>query len=324
MRTENCIYYTKCAYSQCMPHTHLHNLWTNTCGLVGVARTFGLVGHACATNKSVKSVRRQAKRTHYVERVWECEHVFEPHRTQRYGCFSRRPCTLFASLGAAALSCTHRSRRRLHSVEAAFTLCLLLRFHARLLALSSSLPSQLLPFWCRDNETASAIAVLRTIKLLCIPEPDKLHSWAWQIAFLSVTPHPSNREHVCLAVFQLYVFAVYASLVHLNNLWTNTCGLVSRCGTCFWDCQSMHVQRSVKSVRRAKCTYYVERVSRIWVRFRSAQNAGYCSFSRWPRTLFAMLGAAGLSRTHRSRCRLHGVVVAFMLSVFSSVFVPGS
>ena len=34
-----------------MPHTHLHNLRTNTCGLVGVARAFGLVGHACATNK---------------------------------------------------------------------------------------------------------------------------------------------------------------------------------------------------------------------------------------------------------------------------------
>ena len=177
-----------------MPHTHLHNLWTNTCGLVGVARTFGLVSHACATNKSVKSVRRQAKRTHYVERVWECEHVFEPHRTQRYGRLSRRPCTLFASLGAAALSCTHRSRRGLHSVEAAFTLCLLLRFHPRLLALSSSLPSQLLPFWRRDNETASAITALGTIKLLCIPERDKLRFWAWQIAFLSVTNCVSERD----------------------------------------------------------------------------------------------------------------------------------
>ena len=32
-----------------------------------MARAFGLVGHACATNESVKSVRRQAKCMHYVE-----------------------------------------------------------------------------------------------------------------------------------------------------------------------------------------------------------------------------------------------------------------
>ena len=90
--------------------------------------------------RSVKSVRRKAKCTHYVERVRECERVFKLHRTQRYGCLSRQPRALFASLGAAALSCTHHSRRGLHGVEAAFTLCLL-RFRARLLALSSSLPS---------------------------------------------------------------------------------------------------------------------------------------------------------------------------------------
>ena len=39
---------------------------------------------------------------------------------------------------------------------------------------------------------------------------------------------------------------------------------------------------------------------------------------------FASLGAAAHSRTHRSRRGLHGVVAAFMLSVFSSVFAPGS
>ena len=217
-----------------MPCTHLRDLWTNTCGLVGVARAFGLVGHACATNESVKSVRRQAKCMHYVERVWECERVFKPHRTQRYGRLSRRPCTLFASLGTTALSCTHRSRHGLHGVEAAFMLCLLLRFRTRLLALSSSLPSQLLPFWRRDNETTSAIAVLRMIKLLaflsvtnCILERDKLHSWAWHhipptenmhwkisslVLRCSAIILGVRIRSVCLAVFQLYVFAVYASL----------------------------------------------------------------------------------------------------------------
>ena len=59
---------------------------------------------------------------------------------------------------------------------------------------------------------------------------------------------------------------------HLNDLWTNMCRLVSRHGACFWDCRFVHVQRSVKSVRRAKRTYYVERVSRMWVRFHTTQN----------------------------------------------------
>ena len=65
---------------------------------------------------------------------------------------------------------------------------------------------------------------------------------------------------------------VYASPVHLNDLWTNMCALVSRHGTCFWDCRAMHVQWSVKSVRRAKRTYYVEKVLRMWARFHIAQN----------------------------------------------------
>ena len=105
------------------------------CGLVGVACAFGSVMHV---QQTVKSVRRKAKCMHYVERVQECERVFELHRMQRYGRLSRWLRALFASLGAAALSPTHRSRCRLHGVEAAFTLCLL-RFRARLLALSSSL-----------------------------------------------------------------------------------------------------------------------------------------------------------------------------------------
>ena len=37
------------------------------------------------------------------------ERGFELHRTQGYGCFSRRPRALFASLGGGALSCTHCS-----------------------------------------------------------------------------------------------------------------------------------------------------------------------------------------------------------------------
>ena len=50
--------------------------------------------------------------------------------------------------------------------------------------------------------------------------------------------------------------------------------MLSLRATCFWECGSMHVQQSVKNVRRrAKRTYYVERVSTMWARFRTAQNA---------------------------------------------------
>ena len=132
-----------------------------TCGLVGV--TCFWAGRSIHVQRSVKSVRRKAKRTHYIERVWECERVFKPHRTRRYGCFSRRPYALFASLGVAALSCTHRSRCGLQGFGAAFTLSS--SFSRQALAHSSSLPSQLLPFWRRDNETASATTALRTINL---------------------------------------------------------------------------------------------------------------------------------------------------------------
>ena len=134
------VFHTKCMYSQCMPRAHLNDLWTNMCRLVS---RHGACFWDCRfvhVQRSVKSVRR-AKRTYYVERVRECERIFEPHRTRGYGCFSRRPRVLFASLGAGALSCTRHSWRRLHSVMAAFTLCLLFRLRGRLLALSSLLPS---------------------------------------------------------------------------------------------------------------------------------------------------------------------------------------
>ena len=146
--------------SRASPWPLNQQVWISRCG------TCFLAGRSCICNKrSVKSVRRKAKHTNYIERVRECERVFEPHRTWRHGRLSRRPRALFASLGAADLSCTHRSQRGLHGIEAEFTLCLLFRFRARLLALPSSLPLQLWPFWHCDNETASAATVLRTLNL---------------------------------------------------------------------------------------------------------------------------------------------------------------
>ena len=132
-----------------------------------------------------------------------------------------------------------------------------------------------------------------------------------------------NEQYTCTYI------VVYASHAHFKDLWTNTCGLVSRRGTCFWDCRSTHVQQSVKSVRMTKRTYTI--YGTTLKEFRGCERSfaphrmrGNGSFSRQPGTLFITLGAAALSRTHRSRHGLHGVVVAFTLSVFSSVFVPGS
>ena len=126
----------RCTYSQCMPCAHLRDLWTNTCGLVGVARAFGLVSHACATKcekceKEGKVYTLRWKSLRMWARFWTAQNA-------KIWSLSRRPHALFALLGAAALSHTHHSWCGLHGIEAAFTLRLL-HFRTRLLAHSSSL-----------------------------------------------------------------------------------------------------------------------------------------------------------------------------------------
>ena len=61
------------------------------------------------------------------------------------------------------------------------------------------------------------------------------------------------------------------------------------------------------------------RVLRKWGRWRRNGH-----FSRQPYAFFASLATAPLSCTHESRCRLHGVVAAFWLPVFASIFAPVS
>ena len=138
---------------------HLHDLWTNMCGLGGVACAFGWsVMHVqqmkcekegkasvCITWKSLRMTSAFLNCTEREDMV-----VYQDD-----------PRALFASLGVAALSHTHRSRRELHGVEAAFTLSSPPFSHQALS--SSSLLSQLLPFWHRDNETANAATALRMI-----------------------------------------------------------------------------------------------------------------------------------------------------------------
>ena len=93
--------FTRCTYSQCMPHVHLNDLWTNTCGL-GMARAYGTVIHACATKFKKcekegkvyilrwKSLRRwvQFQTTHNT-RIWSFLKM-----TMCIICFARSCCIL--------------------------------------------------------------------------------------------------------------------------------------------------------------------------------------------------------------------------------------
>ena len=164
-------------------------------------------GQSWMCNKrSVKSVRRHA--LHWKSLRMRAH--FQTAQNTKIWSFIKTTMHFIRFAKHAALSHTHPSRHRLRGIEAAFTLCLL-RFRTRLLALSSLLPSQLLPFWRCDNETTSTATALRMMNLLaflsvtnCIPECDKLLFWAWQIAFPSVTncvpehdttPPPTKNTH---------------------------------------------------------------------------------------------------------------------------------
>ena len=72
-----------------------------------------------------------------------------------------------------------------------------------------------------------------------------------------------------------------------------------------WGRQSVHW----KSLRK-RARFQTPPKVRIWSLLKTATH------------FFALLAAAPLFRTHRSRHGLHGVVAAFWLSVFASVFVP--
>ena len=87
------------------PRTHFQDLWTNTCGLVGVARAFGTVGHACMCNEvwkvwefkegkmyvfRWKSSRRWARfQTAQNAKIWSSLKT-----TTRFICFARRCVSL--------------------------------------------------------------------------------------------------------------------------------------------------------------------------------------------------------------------------------------
>ena len=114
---------------------------------------FGTVSHSCAM-RSEK--REKAKHMYYIERVRQCEHIFELHRMRGYGCFSRQPCVLFASMGAAALRYSSCSMWTLQHCGCIYALSYLLFSHQLFLP-------------CSHHNFAISFDVM-TVRLLAPPQ----------------------------------------------------------------------------------------------------------------------------------------------------------
>ena len=91
---------TRCMYLQCMPLVHFQDLWTNTCGLVGVARAFGSVMHVQQSVKCEKEGKMYAL-------CWKSSRMWARFRTAQnakiwsflktatcFICFARCCCSL--------------------------------------------------------------------------------------------------------------------------------------------------------------------------------------------------------------------------------------
>ena len=123
-------------------------------------------GRSCMYDeRSVKSVRRKAKHTHLKEsrmraRFWTTQNakIWSFIKTTHFICFTRHCCSLSYTSFSTWTSRHWGCINALSSPP----------FLRQALALSSSLPSQLLPFWRRYNETASAATALRINLCKCI------------------------------------------------------------------------------------------------------------------------------------------------------------
>ena len=164
-----------------MTHAHLHDIWINTCGywLVGMACAFrscmciasfpgSCVGGAhmslgmrlaCATK--CKKFEKEGKAYVLSLRMWACSWTTQNVRiwsfiktTTCFISFTRHCCSLSYS---SFSTWTSRCCGYIYILSS-------LPFSCKVPS-SRSLPSQFLPFWRWDNETASTITALRTINL---------------------------------------------------------------------------------------------------------------------------------------------------------------
>ena len=77
--------------------------------------------------------------------------------------------------------------------------------------------------------------------------------------------------------------------MHLNDLRTNTCGLDSRRGTCFWDSRSRMCNEVwiFKCEKEGKAYILHWKSMRMWAQFQTSQNIHMCSnLTKHPHVLF--------------------------------------
>ena len=140
------------------------------------------------------------------------------------------------------------------------------------------------------------------------------------IAFLTIATHITC---MCVYIYTRCTYSQFMPRMHLNDLWTNTCGLllvgVARTfGTVNYACAT----KCEKCKKEGKA--YVERVARMWVQFRTTQNARIWLFLKTTTCFicFARCWCFLLYSLFLMRTSWHCGCIS--LSVFSSLFTPGS
>ena len=107
------------------------------CGLLLVGVAHALERSVMHVQQSVRSVRRKAKRTHYVKRVRECERVFKMHNVKIWSFLKTTTCFICFPRCCCSLSYSLFSMRTSRRCGCIYTLSSL-PFCARHLALSCS------------------------------------------------------------------------------------------------------------------------------------------------------------------------------------------
>ena len=104
---------------------------------------------------------------------------------------------------------------------------------------------------------------------------------------------------------------MYSLCTHLSNLWIDTCALLL-----------VGVARAFGTIGPCATKYEQCEDSKTWEVLSTSLKARIWSFLKTATCFFASLAPTPLFRSHRSCRRLHRVVAAFWLSVFTSVFTP--
>ena len=161
--------------------------------------------------------RRCTSRPPYerVSRMWgrfrTAQHTTQGYEffktTARFICYARRCCSLSYS------SFLTRTSRRCGCI---YALCLLIRFRARFLALSSCSHHHFVVATMRPLAPQGILIAFLSGTDVCAQATtcEKLHSW-------SMTPHPANWEHTHCKISSLALRRSATTLLPTKSVWTN-------------------------------------------------------------------------------------------------------